>query len=483
MDSTARHRRRKAPGTKAKRTKLSHAGVSLVSIHSIRPSPENDRLYRPVDPDDPAIVALAASIRKLGVKEPLVVTIDRYILSGHRRHAAAKLAGLDQVPCRVEPIRRCSDPDAFLRLLREYNRQREKSFDERLREEVISLDPSDAHRALSEYRSTRAVVNLEALAISGTKSRCAISPAKQPFLNAILKVLEAHREYWPLSDRRIHYVLLNDPPLKHASKPDSRYQNDKNSYESLVELVTRARVAGLIPMNCIADATRPVTVWDVYRTAGDFLGRELAHFCRNYWRDLLQSQPNHIEIVAEKNTIEPIVRPVAMEFCIPLTSGRGYCSLPPRYDMARRYEKSGKEKLVLLIVSDFDPDGENIAHSFARSMRDDFGIDNIHPIKVALTADQIDQYDLPIGGKAKPRASTYKAFCARYGDDVVFELEALAPADLQTILRQAIESVIDIEAYNQEVERERQDAAQLEVVRRKMHSVLGSVNLDKGREL
>ncbi|MCK4341702.1 MAG: hypothetical protein KAY37_08275 [Phycisphaerae bacterium] len=43
-------------------------------LEVIRPSPENDRLYRPVDPDDPEIVALAESIVKFGVREPLVVT-------------------------------------------------------------------------------------------------------------------------------------------------------------------------------------------------------------------------------------------------------------------------------------------------------------------------------------------------------------------------------------------------------------------------
>ena len=59
--------------------------------------------------------------------------------------------------------------------------------------------------------------------------------------------------------------------------------------------------------------------------------------------------------------------------------------------MAQRFKKSGKDKLVLLMVSDFDPDGEEIAHSFARSMRDDFGVADIHPIKVALTAAQVKE--------------------------------------------------------------------------------------------
>jgi len=54
-------------------------------------------------------------------------------------------------------------------------------------------------------------------------------------------------------------------------------------------------------------------------------------------RDLLQSHPNHIEIVGEKNTIQPIIHPVAAEYTIPYTIGRGYASLPPRHELVGRY--------------------------------------------------------------------------------------------------------------------------------------------------
>src|SRR5579871_1789829 len=108
----------------------------------------------------------------------------------------------------------------------------------------------------------------------------------------------------------------------------------------------------------------------------------------------MQSQPNHVEIVGEKNTIEGVIRPIAMDYTIPYTIGRGYSSLPPRYAMAQRFKQSGKEQLVLLVLSDFDPEGEDIAESFARSMRDDFGIKRIVPIKVALTSEQVQEMPL-----------------------------------------------------------------------------------------
>jgi hypothetical protein len=454
--------------------KLRLDSVSRVPIDSIRPSPENSQIYRPVVACDPDIIKLAESIKMYGLQEPLIVSKDNYIISGHRRHVAAKLAGFVRIKIIREPIRRDDDINLFVELLREHNRQREKSLDERLREELVSVDPTEAHQSLIEYRKEASEVSTACLKIHGVKRRCKISKAKQPFLEAIKKVLWDRKKFWPLSDRSIHYALLNNPPLRHASKPDSRYDNTLGSYKSVVELVTRARLDGSIPFKAIADDTRPVITWTVFQSPSGFINEQVGSFLKGYWRDLMQSQPNHIEIIGEKNTIHPIIKQVAMEYCIPLTTGRGYCSLPPRYGLAERFKKSGKSKLVLLMVSDFDPDGEEIAHSFARSMRDDFGIGNIHPIKVALNAEQVEEFQLPPVMTAKETSINYKKFAEKYGDSV-FEVEALSPENLQDILRKAIDGVIDIDAFNYELSEEVTDAEFLEGVRNMVHKSLRDI--------
>ena len=48
-----------------------------------------------------------------------------------RSYVAAGLAGLTAVPCRVEPIRRADNLDAFTELLAAYNVQRRKTFAEK----------------------------------------------------------------------------------------------------------------------------------------------------------------------------------------------------------------------------------------------------------------------------------------------------------------------------------------------------------------
>src|SRR5438094_962216 len=71
--------RRSGKSTRRKRTRIaaSTTNVGLVqqmALSAIWPSPENDRLYRPIDRSEPDIIALAESICEHGVLEPIITT-------------------------------------------------------------------------------------------------------------------------------------------------------------------------------------------------------------------------------------------------------------------------------------------------------------------------------------------------------------------------------------------------------------------------
>lgn len=438
----------------------------FMALDEIYPTPENDVLYTPFDENTPENCALIESVAIHGVMEPLVLSLDSYILSGHRRYGAAVAAGLDEVPCRVEDVRR--GDDGFMTRLREFNRQRTKTLSEQMREAVIDVDPEEEYQRLVAHRKEKSRLSFDTLPIEGTMTRRRISAAKEPMMAAIQNVLKERRDFWPLSDRSIHYALLNAPPLKHASKPDSIYQNNLSSYKALTELLTRARLVNLISMEAITDATRPVTEWDVHGTPATFFDRELAQFLKGYRRNLQQSQPNHIEIVGEKMTVESTLKPIAGRFNIPLTIGRGFSSLEPRYRMAQRFKASGKDRLLLLVLSDFDPSGEEISQSFARSLRDDFNVRNVELLKVALTPEQIARFELPPMMEAKKSDSRTAKFTAKNGT-AVYELEALPPQTLQAELTAVIDSVMDGRAFNQELDAERSDAAFIAQQRQRAH--------------
>jgi len=434
--------------------------LSHFSINEIRPAAENGFLYDDFSPNaDEDDRKLYFSIKENGIREPLHISVDGIILSGHRRYAAATWLGLETVPCIIADDVDYGDlsHDERISVLAIYNKQRDKSHAEKLREALQDVDPDDAYQNLLSDRQKRRQVKLDDnIEMGKKKKRARITTIG--FLTAAQKVIESQRKYWPISLRRLHYLLLNAPPLRHDKKPGSKYQNDKNCYKALSKLVTRARFVGDIPAEALDDQTRPIRVLATYQNPADYIEAETQDFLRHYARDLQRGQRNHIEIYLEKNGIRKIIEQVADEYCIPVTTGIGYCSYPPRNKMFKRFKASGKEQLILLALSDFDPDGEEIAASFSRSMRDDFGLTNIKCHKVDLSGQDVIDYNLPSDLEAKENSPNYKKFVERHGTHVA-ELDAAPVELLQEKLREAIESCMDMEVFEAELEEEKKDAA------------------------
>jgi hypothetical protein len=446
-----------------------------VSVADIKPAVINDVVYGVINSNDPSLDELARTMAAEGQLEPVVLTLDDVLPSGHRRRAVAIRLGWQTLKARRHPVY-ASDPE-FEKLLVTFNTHRDKSPAMRVREQLVLADPESAYQNLVREREEASRVKAETLVIGAGRERAQITEAKRPLLDAIECVIDDLRAYWPLSDRRIHYALLNDPPLIHAKKSDSRYRNDRKSYKALCELLTRARLEYIIPFEAIGDETRPVTTWDVYANVGPFIRRQVERFCSGYARDLVQDQPNHIEIVGEKLTIEGIVRPVAARYCIPYTIGRGYSSLPPRKAMYDRFEKSAKAKLVILFMCDHDPEGWNIAESFAKSIRDDFRVDAVEAVKVALKPEQVRALGLPPNTDAKPSSSRFKKFAAKFGP-AAYELEAAPPDRLEAWLDEAVRAVIDIDRFNGQVEAEKPDAVTIAAFKRASIEYLKTLQSD-----
>jgi hypothetical protein len=406
--------------------------VQILPIDSVRPAPDNGDVYKTISPNDPELVELALSIQARGIQEPLLISRDRFIVSGHRRFVAAHMAGLKEVPVRVHPVSRTGNREEFLKLLVEMNSQRIKSTSEILHESVIKIDPKEAHQRIINERKQKENDrggSLSTIDPDDDGRRAEISEAKRPFLEAVLRVLEEQREYWPLSDRQVHYRLLGPAaPLTHASKPTSRYVNNISSYRKLTDLLARGRINGLIPWEAIDDETRPTDLHEAFWNTAEFFRQEFDKFLKGYWRNRQQSQPHYIEIVAEKLTVRSILQQVAQEYTIPLTISRGMSSLPPKKGIVDRYRRSKKAKLILLVVSDMDPAGDAIAEDLVKSFRRDFGIYDIEAYKVALTIEQVNEFNLAPSMEAKDTSPTYAASVERYGITHAYELEALAPA-------------------------------------------------------
>ena len=123
-------------------------------------------------------------------------------------------------------------------------------------------------------------------------------------------------------------------------------------------------------------------------------------------------------------------------------------------------------------MTDFDPDGQEIAKSFAQSMRNDFGIQNLVAHKVLLNHQDILENDLPSDIDAKISSPHYLKFVREFGTKVV-ELDAAPVSLIQNKLKEAIEAVINIEAFNRQLELEEKDAVLIAAKRAAVLSFMG----------
>lgn len=113
--------------------------------------------------DDDAMTETVDSIRQMGVANPLIVRPDPdggyEIISGHRRHHAAELAGLDAIPVIVREL----DDDAAVIMMVDSNLQRENILpSERAKAYKMKLEALKHQGQRHDLTSTQVVEKLAA---------------------------------------------------------------------------------------------------------------------------------------------------------------------------------------------------------------------------------------------------------------------------------------------------------------------------------
>ena len=425
----------------------------------LHPSAENGALYNSRGPDDPDQRGLIESIRQNGIQAPLLVSKDWFVVSGHSRLAAAQHLQMKTVPVEILPIRRTDfTSDEWVKILREHNHGRTKTFDELVREKLVDVSDECVLRAAQESRAMRKHGTAAEIRLSvSRKTRHNISDIKRPFACAVVRVLNDLGEDKPVSVRSVHYQLLRDPPRRNSKDPGSIYANDKNSYKDLSDLLTRMRLAEMVPWGWISDDIRPVRSWRTWSNAGEFIASESKSLFDGYCRDLMQSQRTHYVVVVEKATVRSFLEDTCFQYRIPLVVSRGNSSIDMRFQLAEQFRRSGKDRIHLFVLGDADPDGDSIVHSLCQSLRDEFDLEDLTADRVGITHQQADELKLPRSLEAKISSKNYGAFVKRHGRSDCYELEAVGPAQLRKWLDEAIRSRIDMAAYNHEVVEQQQE--------------------------
>jgi hypothetical protein len=237
--------------------------------------------------------------------------------------------------------------------------------------------------------------------------------------SGIIEVLE---EIQPATVRQVYYQCVSRGLIPKT----------EGAYKMLVRLLTEMRRDRLIPFDYLADSTRWMRKPRTYRGAKHAL-RETARF---YRRSLWADSPTYCEVWLEKDALAGVLFEVTEEFDVPLMVTRGYPSLTFLHSAAEAIAKRGVPA-HLYYFGDRDPSGLNIPQVVERGIREFAPKVELHFERVAVTDQQIVQYNLP----TRPTKKTDTRSNGFDGRSV--EVDAIPPAELRRLAHECITQHID----------------------------------------
>ena len=286
------------------------------------------------------------------------------------------------------------------------------------------------------------------------------------------EVLDDLRSFWPLTLRQVYYQLVAREVVP----------NRQAEYKRLSRLLTKARLDGEVPWEAMEDRARQRLESAGWLDADDFIAEERRRLLAGYRRDLLASQPYAVEIWIEKDALSRVCHDVAFEYCVPVVVARGFSSVSFLHECRRRAvraRREGRRGFRILYFGDLDPSGWAMLPAMLTTLQEEMELgDFVEGIRCALTPEQVVEHDLPHSIEAMKLTDTrtprYREWLRDHGhpDTLAVELDALSPEALQALVREAIETSLDLPQLELERETEAAERIFLEGVRERVDRAL-----------
>lgn len=242
---------------------------------------------------------------------------------------------------------------------------------------------------------------------------------------AIYAVLQATH---PMTLRGLFYQLVSRAAIAKTEQ----------AYENLGRILCKLRKDRIIPWSWVIDNTRGLHRLNTFQSVGDAL--ELIH--RVYRRDPWEDQDRVVYVMCEKDAISGVLAQETDRYFVPLGVVRGFSSQTFLNAIAKEIIACDKPAFIYYL-GDHDPSGLSIAEVSERTIREFAPGAEIHWERLGVTLQQVDEYML-ITRPTKKTDGRAKNFT---GESV--EVDALPMDTLRALVREAIESNLDPELYEQ----------------------------------
>lgn len=253
-------------------------------------------------------------------------------------------------------------------------------------------------------------------------------------------------------------------------------QNSQREYKRLGTAVNEGRMAGMIDWDHITDRGR-----NFARVATWNSPQDVIRIAQNQYRtDLWKTQPYHIEVWVEKDALADVIARTADRERVGYIACKGYMSASEMWVAGNRIAKKVIEgkKVVILHLGDHDPSGIDMTRDIRDRLQTFAGAkiagalyadesytvadyrEDVDVRRIALNMDQVRRYNPP-PNFAKVTDSRAQDYIARFGRDS-WELDALDPAALDTLITEAIWDLRDMDLWEEAYAIEQEHDAEFE---------------------
>ncbi len=255
--------------------------------------------------------------------------------------------------------------------------------------------------------------------------------------NEIIRTIADLKEYQPLTVRQVYYQLVAREVIP----------NSDNEYRTISRVLTKLREEHLVSWGAIEDRSRRMIEKRGISDLESHLIDNMEYLFNRYNRCLVQNQENYVEVWTEKDALAGIIERAVWMFCCRVVVCRGQVSATFLNEYSERAEYAIKrgQNPIILYFGDLDPTGMRIPVTVKKKIWDRHDV-NVHVERIALQPEQVHQYKLPFNPDAtKKDDPNYKWYCEQGLKDYSVELDALHPEDLIQMIRNGLESYLDME--------------------------------------
>jgi len=251
-----------------------------------------------------------------------------------------------------------------------------------------------------------------------------------------------------LSLRQLYYQLVARDYIENSVK----------SYKRIGNLISDARLAGLLDWGMIEDRGRETVIPTAWDSPASIVRAAANQFRVDRW----EGQPCYVEVMVEKDALSGILEPVCRDLHVRFTANKGYSSSSAMYEAGKRIQRLGRREVHLFYLGDHDPSGIDMTRDITErlGMFSHNGIKAKRVHRLALNYDQVEQWNPP-ENPAKETDSRYEMYVHEFGESS-WELDAVEPRTLAELVREGIQGLIDEDQWNEVMEREKEMREDLE---------------------